>query len=82
MENNLITKPEIRFSFDDSGRDKNSSDDVRLANLLRKYNFKNIIFYVLPYNKDLIKLLAKDFKIGAHTITHPILRDIPIEMAK
>lgn len=63
---------EIRLSFDDAGREGNGSDDVRLAKLLKKYGFsKNVTFYCMPFQKDLIKYLAKDFKIGAHTVTHP-----------
>ncbi len=74
--------PEIRFSFDDAGASENTSDDIKLANLLKKYGIKNVIFYVMPWNKDLIRLLKQDFTIGSHTLTHPILRNISYEQAK
>ena len=74
--------PDISFSFDDAGKDKDDNDNARLANLLRKYDFKNVTFYVIPFNKDIIRLLAQDFKIGSHTMTHPILRDISSHQAK
>ena len=64
--------------------------DIRLANLLKKYGIK-ATFYISPedheYKKeDLltneeIKNLAKDFEIGAHTITHPHLSKISLMQA-
>jgi len=65
-------KPEIRLSFDDAGRDENDSDDMQLAKLLKKYGFGKVVtFYCMPFQKDLIRYLAKDFEIGAHTVNHP-----------
>ena len=77
-------KPEIRLSFDDAGREENNSDDIRLAKLLKKYGFsKNVTFYCMPFKKDLIQYLAKDFTIGAHTITHPQdLKELSDEQAR
>jgi len=64
--------------------------DVRLGSLLKKYQIKGT-FYISPedheYKKaDLlsekeIKNLAKDFEIGAHTLTHPHLSKIPLKKA-
>jgi len=59
--------------------------DLKLAKLLKKYGIKGT-FYVCPNNrefnkKDLlsnneIKQLSKDFEIGGHTMTHPILTNL------
>lgn len=56
--------------------------DLKLANLLRKYNI-GATFYISPLNHELenkdlltesdIKKLSKDFEIGAHTLMHPNL---------
>jgi len=64
--------------------------DIRLANLLKKYGIK-ATFYISPQDheykredllsKNEIKNLAKDFEIGAHTMTHPHLSKIPLEKA-
>lgn len=60
--------------------------DTKLALLLKKYGLKGTI-YISPKDrefnkKDLlsendIKVLSKDFEIGAHTINHPYLTKIP-----
>ena len=56
--------------------------DARLAALLKKYNLP-ATFYIAPKNREFsqsellsrkeIKALAKDFEIGSHTMTHPVL---------
>jgi peptidoglycan/xylan/chitin deacetylase (PgdA/CDA1 family) len=59
--------------------------DLKLAKLLRKYGIKGT-FYISPQNrefkkqdlltdKEIIKL-NRNFEIGAHTMTHPILTKI------
>lgn len=65
--------------------------DVRLAALLKKYNLPGT-FYVSPLDRefpkedlltdDEVKALAKDFEIGAHTMTHPRLPDISDDEAR
>jgi peptidoglycan/xylan/chitin deacetylase (PgdA/CDA1 family) len=64
--------------------------DIRLARLLKKYGIK-ATFYISPLDheykkedllsKNEIKSLAKDFEIGAHTMTHPHLSKISLESA-
>lgn len=59
--------------------------DLQLAALLKKYGLRGT-FYVSPddrefkkadrLNHDEIKQLAKDFEIGAHTMTHPRLTTV------
>ena len=56
-----------------------------LAKLLKKYGIKGT-FYISPKNREFsendllsdreIVKLSKDFEIGAHTMTHPILTKI------
>lgn len=64
--------------------------DIRLATLLKKYGIKGT-FYISPLNREYkkedllskndIKNLAKDFEIGAHTMSHPYLTKIPLVQA-
>ena len=59
--------------------------DMKLSKLLMKYAIKGT-FYISPKNRefdqrdllteDQIKQIAKDFEIGAHTMTHPVLTKI------
>jgi len=66
--------------------------DMRVAELLKQYGIKGT-FYISPKNCEFkegdalteleICTLARDFEIGAHTITHRILTHIPeYEVAK
>lgn len=65
--------------------------DVRLAALLRKYNIK-ATFYISPQDREFAKedlltpaqtkAIAKDFEIGAHTITHPRLTEVTDDRAR
>lgn len=65
--------------------------DVRLARLLKKYGVQGT-FYIAPRDRefpqsDLLtaaqtKALARDFEIGAHTMTHPVLTHVPLEEAR
>lgn len=65
--------------------------DIKLAELLRKYNIKGT-FYISPENREIsqnerltkeqIVELSKDFEIGAHTMTHPRLSKIDNETAR
>ena len=80
MKNTIITT-----SWDDGHK-----LDLKLARLLKKYSIP-ATFYVAPKNrqwdkKDLInesqiRKLSKNFEIGGHTITHPVLTDIPLSVA-
>lgn len=59
--------------------------DMKLAELLRKYNLAGT-FYISPEDREIapqdrlsegeIKHLAEDFEIGVHTMTHPRLTEI------
>lgn len=59
--------------------------DLKLTNLLKKYNIKGTL-YIAPksrafgaeelLNNSQIKKLSHDFEIGAHTMTHPRLSTI------
>lgn len=65
--------------------------DIRLSELLKKYNLKGT-FYVSPNNQefnkadllnnDALKVLGSSFEIGAHTMTHPHLTKVNINDAK
>ena len=58
--------------------------DVRLAALLKKYDMK-ATFYIAPRDHEFdreqllsdaeVKVLSRDFEIGAHTMTHPKLTE-------
>lgn len=60
---------DIITSWDDGRR-----QDLRMADLLRKYNLPGI-FFLPDLRMDLleeeVRVLAKDFEIGGHTTTHP-----------
>lgn len=79
----------IKASFDDG-----TVQDLRVAELMRKYDVETIFYWpVMPEavneaagrisltNKEMSEI-AKDFEIGSHTITHPLLTRIPIEQAR
>jgi peptidoglycan-N-acetylglucosamine deacetylase len=61
--------------------------DLKMANLLKKNAIKGT-FYVSPRNREFpksdllsdgqVKLLSRNFEIGAHTMTHPLLHKISI----
>jgi glycosyltransferase involved in cell wall biosynthesis/peptidoglycan/xylan/chitin deacetylase (PgdA/CDA1 family) len=65
--------------------------DLRVADLLRKYGLTGT-FYVSPecrefpsherLNEDLVRILAEDFEIGAHTQTHPRLTKVDQKTAR
>lgn len=79
----------IQASFDDG-----TVEDIRLANMLKKYDF-DVIFY-FPYYSNLCNErngrtslspaqrqdIARDFEIGSHTMTHPMLTRIKPIQAK
>lgn len=62
--------------------------DLRLARLLKKYDIAGT-FYIAPNCREItpnlrltakeLKLLSKDFEIGSHTMTHPVMTTIPPE---
>ncbi len=67
-------KIELISSWDDGG-----VDDLKLADLLRRYNIP-AIFYI-PTNtcqlsREDIVYLSKSFDIGSHTINHRILKNL------
>lgn len=59
--------------------------DMRLADLLKKYGLKGT-FYISPKDREFapkdrlnprdIRQLARDFEVGAHTLTHPRLTTV------
>lgn len=59
--------------------------DERLAELLKKYGIKGT-FYISPKDRELksadrmksaqIKKLSRDFEIGSHTMTHPVMTEL------
>lgn len=65
--------------------------DMKLADVLRKYNLSGT-FYIAPENREVpsdkrlqkgqVQTLAHEFEIGAHTMTHPRLSEIPNEVAR
>lgn len=63
--------------------DDGRKDDLRLKDLLLKYEIPAIFF--IPNNGELsvdeIEELSKNFAIGGHTVSHPILRDIGEDQA-
>ena len=72
----------ITTSWDDGSR-----HDLRLAELLRKYNLPATFYVSKEYRDDRladaeIVNLSKNFEIGAHTLTHPNLDLITEERAK
>ena len=64
--------------------------DLKLARLLKKYNIRGT-FYIPPRNREFpqsdlltdsqIIELSKNFEIGGHTLTHPVLTKISIHEA-
>jgi glycosyltransferase involved in cell wall biosynthesis len=64
--------------------------DLKLASLLKKFSIKGT-FYISPQNREFekselldenqIKLLSRDFEIGAHTLTHLRLSALSAEIA-
>jgi peptidoglycan/xylan/chitin deacetylase (PgdA/CDA1 family) len=65
--------------------------DLKLSNLLTKYNIKGT-FYISPKDREIkekdrltpdqILKVAENFEIGAHTMTHPSLTMVSDEVAK
>lgn len=67
--------------------DDGSKYDLKLAELLRKYKLPATFYISKDYREDRlseeeIKNLAKDFEIGAHTLTHPNLDLVTKEKAE
>ena len=65
--------------------------DIRLCEMLASYGIAGT-FYISPENRELCKSerlsaplvreLSRNFEIGAHTMTHPRLTKVPLEMAR
>lgn len=76
----------VTTSWDDGHK-----EDVRLAKLLKRYNIPGT-FYVAPKNREFpenellteqeIRELGRDFEIGAHTFTHPVLTRVTDQEAE
>jgi hypothetical protein len=64
--------------------------DLRVAELLRTYGLAGT-FYVAPENRELaaetrlttsmLRELSADFEIGSHSLTHPVLTEVPRAVA-
>jgi peptidoglycan-N-acetylglucosamine deacetylase len=64
--------------------------DVQLAHLLRKYNIP-ATFYISPASMEFskgdllseqeIQILSENFEIGGHTLNHPNLAQVPLDVA-
>lgn len=79
----------IKASFDDA-----TIEDLKVANLMKKYGIETIFYWpVRPsypnetngrrsLNREQMDMLSKDFEIGSHTISHPLLTRIPADQAK
>lgn len=80
----------FKASFDDG-----DAENIRLADLMRKYEIPNVIFYIpvewmalnaihdregLTFGE--LESLAKEFEVGSHTINHPMLTRIPLWQAE
>lgn len=74
----------FKASFDDG-----CQLDLKVAELMEKYGFKDVIFYIpsqwhdvnrlhgdVPLTEDEVRELSKKYKIGSHTVTHPMLTRI------
>ena len=63
-----------------SGDDGNEYDE-KLASLLTKYNIKGTFYITKNFKNRLseekIIELSRNHEIGAHTLNHPILTEIP-----
>lgn len=72
--------PKIITSWDDG-----HPSDVRIAQLLLEYGFRDSIFFwpvkAVAGKPAWAYQIAKDFEIGAHTVNHRILSEIPLEDA-
>jgi len=81
-KSNLMKKIVVTTSWDDG-----HILDLKLARLLKKYSIKGT-FYIPPRNREFtqsdlltdrqITKLGKDFEIGGHTLTHPVLTKISL----
>lgn len=76
----------FKASFDDGAK-----EDLRLAELMIKYDIDDVMFYLpaewqthnLQLGREPLSLqdvndLTSEFEIGSHTITHPLLTRIPL----
>ncbi len=69
--------------------DDGAKEDMRLAELLTKYQLKGTFYIPLAniekravLSTDEIKIIANNFEIGAHTVNHKYLTTIPNEEAE
>jgi peptidoglycan/xylan/chitin deacetylase (PgdA/CDA1 family) len=81
-----MPKPVVTTSWDDG-----HILDLKLAELLQAHGLQGT-FYIAPANREFpaekrltsaqIRDLSSRFEIGAHTLTHPVLTDIPEDEAE
>lgn len=79
------TLMKIKSSWDDG-----SVEDVKLAKLMSKYGIETTFFWPVMIHSDKFptlspkqrRTIARNFEIGSHTITHPLLTRIDIEQAR
>ncbi len=77
----------FKASFDDG-----CQQDLRTAELLEQYGFDDVVFYIpsdwhyvnrmhgdIPLTEHEVVNLNNRFKVGSHTISHPMLTRIPVE---
>lgn len=69
--------------------DDGHPSDLRLADLLNKYNLKGTFFVPVSnkegrdvLNKEQLRLLDQNFEIGGHTLTHCYLNELPADVLK
>lgn len=75
----------VQASFDDGAK-----EDLRIAELMDKYSIKDVTFYIPsdwyftneiekrePLNESDVLQLHKNYKVGSHTVTHPMLTRVP-----
>lgn len=61
--------------------------DMRLGELLSKYNLTGTFYIAKDYlsermSDDELRQLSQAHELGAHTLTHPVLTEIPLEDAR
>jgi peptidoglycan/xylan/chitin deacetylase (PgdA/CDA1 family) len=79
----------IKASFDDA-----TVQDIRVAELMKKYGIETIFYWPvnpkqcnefngrISLSDDQMDEISKEFEIGSHTISHPLLTRIPITDAR
>jgi peptidoglycan-N-acetylglucosamine deacetylase len=59
--------------------------DLKLKDFLDKYHIQGTFYptpyYLFPLTEDELRIIDKDHEIGAHTLNHPVLTEIPKDTA-